>query len=235
MRHNLQTRPVVLATWRDPATQELVDDPGTTVTFTKPDGSSGGAGVITHDGLGTYLGKTPADVDVAGAWRFVAEAPTLNLRVDGAFVVTADNADQPWAPQLADIGARIPLRTIELGGSNLPMGTFTPLTMPQDIQVEVLIDGAVGYVAAAVGTIDPTLWDLATEVASLRTAAAVELAQPADQFDQRRYDQLMAAAESTLTRLVARNDSLTPSGSPGAGLLPVGSFPEAPWYGDCNL
>jgi hypothetical protein len=147
-------------------------------------------------------------------------------------------ASTDWTPSLEMVAAHVPLRTIPLGDlDGAPLGTFNTFTLPTADQVNVYILTAVEHIEAALGTaVDLTLVDLATMAAAVRAAADVELAQPAETFDQRRYDQLVKQADALLARLTTSNQLITgTSALPGAVLMPVGSFPEPVEHGDWNL
>jgi hypothetical protein len=143
---------------------------------------------------------------------------------------------EPWAPSVADVGARIPTRTrdqTQPGNDNV-LGTFTDATVPTAEQVTPIINGAVASVRHAVGTIPTTpatLYELAKDAAAWRAAADIELAWPERDADIREvYDRLNARAALALQRLI---DACEDAGTGSDAGLPVWSMPEpVPWGDD---
>ncbi|MGI5171876.1 hypothetical protein ACQEU3_46795 [Spirillospora sp. CA-253888] len=139
---------------------------------------------------------------------------------------------EPWAPSLAEVGARIPTRTgsqINPGDDAL-LGTFTDKTVPTADQVQPIIDDAVASIRHAVGTVTEPLYELATGAAAWRAAADVELAWPARDADIREvYDRLNARATLALKALI---DASQDSGTGADATMPVWSFPVAVPWGD---
>lgn len=207
-------------------------DATVTAAVTKPDGTAGVASIVDDPGLGNYHAVVSA-VDQSGVWRGAITASGAATDVQPfVFYVTAAGAELPWAPSFADVGSHVPMRTIEIGDlTGTPTNTFSPATMPDDIAVSVMIDGAVQRTAARVGVLDATLYPLGTEVAALYAAAAVELAQPSDEQDTRRYDQLIAAAELALDQLADRNGVVTGEGGEGSA-APYYYYPDPVPWGD---
>lgn len=144
-----------------------------------------------------------------------------------------------WTPTLEQVADHIPTRTRDAStpGSDTLLGTFTAQTTPTSEQAIRQIKAAVNEVLSQVGGTVPTtpayLQLMASQAASLRAAADIELAYPdrqadistAQQLDQRAKDALAALKE-------AIND--VGSGTEGS-LLPQYAFPDPPWWGDFPL
>lgn len=223
MRFNIGSAPVARVQWRDPITGDPVDDPTTAFVFTRPDGSTATPGV-SHDGPGEYSAVGPSNL--VGQYRYTATATgSASDRQDGTYLVLADFADLGWTPELSEVASRVPLRTIERGDPTGTLsGTFTAATLPTDTQVAFLIQGAVEFLRSRLGDVPEAQWGAATEAASLRAAAYVEQAQPADERDTALIQQLLDQADAALAA----------AGTPGAGDANLGSylFPDLPpWAG----
>jgi hypothetical protein len=223
VRFNLGSEPISRVTWRDPETQ-LPEDSPTTFTYTQPDGTVVADLAPTHEDVGTYSSVGPATQ--VGVVRVVAQATGgLQDRQDSVYVVVADFADLPWAPQLAEVGAKVPLRTIERGDvTGVPTGTFTEATLPTDTQTDLLIQGAVEFVLASVGNpVSVERWGLAQEAATLRAAAYVEQAQVPEERDLQLIQMLLDQSGVAITAA---------GGGTEGTALPVFDFPEQPpWAG----
>jgi hypothetical protein len=141
-----------------------------------------------------------------------------------------------WAPDLPAIGAYVTSRTLDNAtpGDATPTGTFTEDTYPTDAQVEGLIPGVCGWITAITGTIDSTLYDLATATAALRVAALVELSFPVRDADVTNAEQLLAQADAARADLAAANVAITGTNPHTAPLVPTWSMPKPLWYGDLN-
>lgn len=140
-----------------------------------------------------------------------------------------------WAPTLAQVADYIPTRTLDATapGSAVYLGTFTPDTTPTEVQAGRLIDQAVATVSAAAGTVDASLYLLATTVAALRAAASIERAYPVRDADINTADQLDKRADAELARLLAANGAAGAT-EPGV-VMPLWSFPDPPAWADINL
>lgn len=140
---------------------------------------------------------------------------------------------ETWAPQLTDVGRRIPTRTRPMDGipgSDELLGTFNGHTVPTGEQVQPVIDSAVAVVLHVVTMVTTALAELAKDAAAWRAAADVELAYPERDGDIRVYEQLNARAKLALDRLIAAADD---AGSGADATLPVWSMPEpVPWGDD---
>jgi len=79
-----------------------------------------------------------------------------------------------YTPTPEDVGAVTLVRTVDRVG--VQTGTFTADTRPTDSQLQVLIEKAVGDVSDRIGSdIPESLWQTATNIASIRTAMLIEL------------------------------------------------------------
>jgi hypothetical protein len=148
-------------------------------------------------------------------------------------------ADPSWTPSLEQVADHIPTRTRDstTPGSDTLLGTFNGQTTPTDEQANRRIVRAVAEVLAAVGGTVPAtpayLASLASEAASLRAAADIELAYPDRQADVSVYEHLNQRAKDALQRLI---DAVNDQGSgPEGSLLPQWAMPDPPWYGDVAL
>lgn len=148
-----------------------------------------------------------------------------------------DPAVKPTLQQVADY---IPERTRPYGqvGDNAELlGTFTETTTtPTSTQVLRLIDAAAAWVDARVPAIPGELEALARSAVAMRTAGLIEQAFPRRDAEINTADALFVRAEEALAQLAASTEALTGASSdPADALLPIGSFPEAPTWGDWNL
>lgn len=177
-------------------------------------------------------------VDQPGVWRGKAVfTGALTQTIPFVLVVAADSTLLPWSPTLTEVADYVPSRTrpgSPGAGDDTLAGTFTTATRPTAEQVARLAAGAAAHVAAAVGTVDPTLYSLATTAAAQRAAAYVEYSYPERNADINVGDSLLALADKTLDRLAIANLAVT--GVPeGTVLLPQWSMPAPSRYGDINL
>ncbi len=148
-------------------------------------------------------------------------------------------SDPAWAPSLVQVASYIPARTAAVATiSDTLAGTFSAQTRPTDTQVTSLISDACAWVLLRTGVIITTgpsaepLARMATATAAVRTAGMVELSYPIRAADINTADKLLAQADSMLAELVTAN---TVAGAIDAGpavLLPTGSFPPPPRWGD---
>lgn len=218
----------------DPATGLPVD---TTVTWSVSEPVVLGPTAAVHygpAGSGTYYAAIP--LTQAGVWRGKFDA-LVGGDEPFVLIIAADSTLVPWSPTLTQVGDYVPGRTRPItpgAGDDAVLGTFSTLTRPTGEQVARLAAAATAYVAGAVGTVDASLYVLATAAAAQRAAAYVELAFPERDADLNTAESLLALADKTLDRLAAAN--LAVSGvSVGSAALPVWSFPDPPAWGDVNL
>jgi hypothetical protein len=132
-----------------------------------------------------------------------------------------------WAPSVKDIGGVLRARTKDRSQNEL--GTFTSDTRPTDVEVEVLINKAVGDVAMRTGSELPeAVWEDAKGVAATRTAMLVELGFFPEQVNRGNspYPQLETMWKQDIADLVK---AVTAAGGdtpePGAPLKPTYAFP----------
>jgi hypothetical protein len=224
-------RPSLTYTLRDPATGALTD--GTVVcAVTRPDGTSPAAPAVVRDSLGQYHAVTT--VDQAGLWRwtFTSSGAVVDT-TDGALYVWPVGQALPWIPGLRQVARYVMSRTVPIDTtSDDPLGTFTAATVPDDTQVYEELAAAVGWVSLRVGTVDPSLYQQAGDVAALRAAGMVELSYPVRDADVNTAAELLRQAEAALKDLAAANSGVTGT-EPGTGvLLPQWSFPDPVAWGD---
>jgi hypothetical protein len=133
----------------------------------------------------------------------------------------------PWGPGLRDVADLVPYRTIPIDDpSDSPLMTFTADTRPDDEQVLRLIARSVRWVSSAIGTVDPSLYGRATDVAAIRAAGLIELANPLRVDDLNTADRLLAQAEEGLTILAEINGAVTGESPTGTGSgLPIWAMP----------
>lgn len=142
---------------------------------------------------------------------------------------------QPWAPMLADVGARVPSKTRDQSnpGNDTPLNTFTAVTYPTDAEAQPLLDGATALVTSTIATITAPLYDLAKDAAAWRAAADIELAYPDRNADMDRiYPALDARAKTALDRLIEAADQ---AGQGAEASLPAWTMPPPVPWGDQYL
>ena len=225
----------------------LTDTTSVTYTVTAPNGTAGTPIVVNTS---TTTGLYDADIDITASpysgqagqyvWRAIA-AGAITGEFDGWFVVRARRSAGPvWTPELDAVADWIPARTLSsilTPGVESYLGTFTATTTPTDEQARRHVDAAVAYVTGRCGgsngTIDATLYDEARAAASIRAAAAIELAYPTRDADLTTYDRLNAQAEDMIANLASNNVQATGQGaSLEQSLMPQWQFPTAPPWGD---
>jgi hypothetical protein len=222
----------------DPATGQAADATTATSQVVDPDGITT-TPVPAHQGAaGSGQYALSFTVGKAGVWRGKGIfTGTVAQTIPFVLVVAADSALLAWSPTLTQVADYVPARTrpgTPGAGDDTLTGTFTASTRPTGEQVTRLAAAAAAHVSGTVGTVDPTLYSLATAAAAQRAAAYVEYAYPERSADLDTGDKLLALADATLTRLQAANVAIT--GVPiGAVLLPVWSMPAPTTYGDLSL
>lgn len=215
-------------TLRDPETGQLANTGSVTLVVRHPDLSET-TPAIANPSTGVYTANVP--VDAAGTWRYeFTGTGDIEASESGAFVVKARwSTPVPWLPDLADVAAYVPVRATPAGvGDQVPLGTFTEATTPNDDQVRRIIAAAAAHVAGRLGTVVDGLFDQAKDCAAMRAAGFVELAFPQRDDDVNTAETLLREAKADLDALAAVNTS-GGGGNPGdpSNLLPVYSFPAA--------
>ncbi|HNX48676.1 MAG TPA: hypothetical protein PKL08_00810 [Thermoanaerobaculaceae bacterium] len=142
-----------------------------------------------------------------------------------------------WAPSLAQVGARIPTRTREVGVDNGYSGSFTTETYPTAAQVTILLTDTCDLLAAKVGTpIMPAAYAALRVAATLRTAWACEIAYPERDADVTVYEGLLVEADAALEAAADANRAAgggTDLDSAGEVVTLVSfGFPDPPPYAD---
>lgn len=220
-----------------------VQPDGTTavyVVWTRPDGvTASGSGPTGPDGR-DYTSTVTADRagDWLAVWTVTGTGAGVTAQVYPARALPSVSDDRPaWTPFLSQVADHVPYLTVDTvtPGSALHLGTFTARTWPTDEQAQRLTDGAVTYVRSAVGTVAPAVYDMATQVAALRAAAAIARAYPRDDGDLAAAAALDARADADLARLKAANDAAGGGDGSEVDLLPVYSFPAPVPWGDSYL
>jgi hypothetical protein len=195
-------------------------------------------GAVTHPtaaNVSTGLYRAPVPLTSAGTWRWAANITgAVTDFQDGVIVVTPAGQDLPWTPQADGVAGHVPTRTIETGDTTgNPKGTFTTLTLPTRQQVDGFIADAVAHIGATVGTVDPSLYEMAREAAELRAAAFVEMAQPLETRNQQKVDTLLAQSMVVLDRLAEANVVFSGVDLTGpSAVLAQWSYPDPVAWGD---
>lgn len=141
-----------------------------------------------------------------------------------------------WAPDRPRVASYIPGRTLAVDStSDAQRGTFDTTTRPTGAQVDQIITDACSWVTIVTGDIAAAYADQATAVAAIRAAGMVELAYPDTNSDLNTADRLLAEAAAMRTSLDLANRSATGVDPDTPVLLPTGSFPPAPPWGDLYL
>lgn len=226
----------------DPITSRLklgVVPDGTTVVIvavTKPDGTAqAGVAGPTLDGLDEYTAQWVADYaaggDYVAKWTVTGTGAGVQAKVYNVRPTPSARTRVSWAPFLSQVADYVPRLTIDTvtPGESIPLGTFTGQTDPTDEQVMRLIDQALTTVAGPLVSLAPALYDLATTVVSMRTAAAVQRAYARNAQDYAAADALDRRADAAYATLVTADASATEPGGV-AGL--EWSFPDPVPWGD---
>ena len=216
-----------------PLTYYTPDGDGTTNATITYANDTAGSGTVSPAPTTSDGGKSWSalkQVTASGLWTFV-----WSLTGGGAgtekytlYVNTATATPVPWVPDLRTVADYVPSRTIPVDTpADDPLMTFDATTRPTGEQVARIAQGAVRWVANSVGTVDPTLYEQATDVAAIRAAGMVELVYPVRDADVQNAQALLAQADAALVALQSRNEAVTGT-SPEAesALMPQFSFPD---------
>jgi hypothetical protein len=216
---------------RNPATGALTDAT-VVIAVTRPDGSTlTPAPTPSHPGAGLY--DSTWQGSTAGVWRWTYTATgAVSDTTDVAVYVWPVGAVLPWVPTRRQAAKYVSERTISADQtSDAPLNDFTDATNPTGPQADEHIAAAVGWVTTRAGTVEPSLYAQATEVAAVRAAGMIELSYPVRQNDINTAQALLAQASGMLTALVDANEQVNiASGAPG--LLSEYAFPAPPSWGD---
>lgn len=215
-------------------------DPTTAVSvvWTAPDGTTpAGTGPTGPDGYDYTTTVTAVSAgDWLAVWTVTGTGQGVTAQVYPVRALPAASNDRPvWTPFLSQVADHVPYLTVDTitPGSAVHLGTFTARTWPTDAQAQRLTDGAVTWVRSAVGEVAPAVYDMATQVAALRAAAAIARAYPRDDGDLAAAAALDARADADLTRLKDANEAAGGGDGSEVTLLPVYSFPApVPWGDD---
>lgn len=213
-------------------------DATVTATVTDPDGivTTPAPSHIGAVGSGQYA--LAFSVGKAGVWRGkLIASGAVSDTTPFVLVVAADSTLLPWTPTLSEVADYVPARTRPAtpgAGDDTLAGTFTLATIPTAEQVTRLAAAAAAHVAATAGTVDASLYSVATATAAQRAAAYVEYAYPERDADLNTGDKLLALSDAALDRLVTANLAIT--GTPvGVAAVPYWAMPDPPAWGDINL
>ncbi len=212
-----------------------------TVTLTGPTGQ-----VLTPTAVSTDTGHTwsaTPTYDEAGKWvaHWAVGGTGEGTVYQDIHVsrVPAASATVVWRPELWDVAAYVPRRTLvgAVDGYGNVLDTFDATTLPKGAVVWRLISDACAWVALLAGTIDTSLIDSARACAAIRAAAMVEAGYPDNRDDLSNADVLLKQADQMRKDLAAANTALgvdDPATSDD-DLLPVWSFPAPVSYADYDL
>jgi hypothetical protein len=175
---------------------------------------------IARLAVGSFVGSWTADQAGRYRWRAVSTGAGQGalqgyVDVEEAFAVS-------YAPQVEDVAALLPRRTID--GSSNQIGSFTDDTSVTDVQVAAIIDQAV----QAVGTRLPTILDArntstARWLTTLYAAMLVELTYFPEQIpDQSPFEQYKSLYDDGIQTLISNTLDNQPGGY-RFGSLRVGS------------
>ncbi|MFI6228626.1 hypothetical protein ACIBCR_15095 [Micromonospora echinospora] len=214
-----------------------VDSADVSVEWTRPDGTTVPDGTPSGSS-NEYVSTVAADAagDWLAVWTIAGSVQDVTAQVFPVRALPSASPSRPaWTPFLSQVADHVPYLTVDTitPGSATHLGTFTARTWPTDEQAQRLTDGAVTWVRSAVGTVAPAVYDMATQVAALRAAAAIARAYPRDDGDLAAAAALDARADADLIRLKAANDAAGGGDGSEVHLLPVYSFPApVPWGDD---
>lgn len=209
-----------------------------TVVLTAPNGSTSSPTAVSSDGGHTWIAN-PTYTQVGKwvvAWTVTGVGAGVTYEDVWVSRPASPSAGVTWRPEPWNVAAYVPRRTLvgAVDGYGVARQTFDPDTHPPVEQVQLLITDACAWVSAAVTNVDPSLYGLATTVASLYAAWAVELGYPDNRDDLSTAEQLLARATAMRTDLDAANLAATGTDPEDpATLLPVlYGFPDPPRWGD---
>lgn len=212
-----------------------------TVAVTKPDGTaqtlSGGPTGPTNvdEWTAQWVANHAGGGDYLAVWTVTGTGAGVQAKVFPVRGLPGAGTRPTWTPFLSDVADHTPWLTVDTTSTSAThLGTFTGSTWPPDDAAQRITDQAVTSVAAALGTVNTGLYDMAGLVASLRAAAAIVRAYPRDPSDLNTADALDRRADAELARLIAANANAGESAVPAA-LLPLYAFPDAPAWADLNL
>lgn len=210
-------------------------DTTATLTVTAPDGTqttpavTGGAledVTGSDDQQKTFTTDTPITYDQAGRW-------VLSWAVTGTgegaedlevFVVASPTAGGPtWWPGRSRVAAYVPHRTLVRSVTSATASadeytfTFDSTTTPPGTTVDRLIADGAAWVTALVTPLATTSEPLASVVASLWSAIAVERAWPQDDQALQRANDMEKQLNTLLAQLIAANDKANGSDDDAGG------------------
>lgn len=216
---------------RNPATGALTNAT-VTIAVTKPDGSLlSPTPTITNTSTGVYDAAWIATVPAGWRWTYTASGAVSDVS-EGAVYVFPVGTAVPWRPGRKQVAKYVPERTLAADQlSDIPAGDFTDLTVPTATQADDHIEAAVSWVALRTGTLDPSVYVDAAEVAAIRAAGMIEISFPVRDADINTGTALLGQADAMIERLVLANEAANP-GTSAPGLLSVWAFPVPEPWGD---
>lgn len=219
---------------------KLVVDPfdGTTLAtllVIDPDGTTTPMTATTVDGGHTWETNDELTYDKPRRWLLLWTVTGTGGGAQPQSVWVVDNpgtGGAEWTPDRAQVADYVPGRTLanDLTGARL---TFDDNTTPTGQMVDRMIGEAVSWVTVKTGTdIDESLWQFAGSCAAVYTAAMIERGYPTRADDLTTADALYKQAVAMRDDLAKANEAVTGDNpnDPGAGVMPMYSFPDAP---DC--
>jgi hypothetical protein len=218
------------------------DDPApstVTVALSGPGGETLAPAVTGTDAGHTWTAYPP--YPAAGKWvaTWTIDGSDIEPQIIYVSAVPTAAAVVPWRPDLWDVAAYVPRRTLvgAVDGYGSPLDTFDDTTFPRAAVVHRLITDACAWVQLAAGTIDTTLVDAARGCAAIRAAAMVESGYPDNRDDLSNADVLLKQADAMRRDLAAANVALGGDDPVTTldNLLPVFSFPDPSPAGDLLL
>lgn len=216
---------------RNPATGALTNAT-VAIVVTKPDGSVLSPGPTPANvATGTY--DSAWLTTTAGIWRWTYTATgTVTDTTEGAVYVWPAGTVVPWRPGRKQVAKYVPERTLAADQlTDVPAGDFTEATVPTATQADDHIEAAVSWVALRTGTLDPSVYVDAAEVAAIRAAGMIELSYVIRDGDVNTGQALLAQADAMIERLVLANEAANP-GTSAPGLLAQWFMPEPVAWGD---
>lgn len=164
-------------------------------------------------------------------WAYVASGAVSDTS-EGAVYVWAAGTVVPWRPVRKQVAKYVPERTLaadQLG--DVPLNDFTDATTPTATQADDHIDAACSWIALRTGTLDPSVYVDAAEVAAIRAAGLIELSYVIRDGAVNTAEALLAQADAMVERLVVANELINP-GTSAPGVLSVWFEPEPVPWGD---
>jgi len=199
-----------------------------TIAYTTPLGATGAVTAPTTADVGKTWTSPGMVVTSAGPWKFVWTIAGMGTGTEEWTTYVSSVTPVPWKPTLRGVADLIPQRTIPVNSASAdPLLTFTTQTVPTAEQVIRQIDSATRWVALSTGTVDTTLYESATDVATLRAAGLCEMSYPLRDGDITTVAKaLLEQADAALIALTRANEALTSTTATSGANVPQWSFPD---------